>query len=140
MTKKNKTKIAARARQERFGGKYLHHQRVAGGGGGEGPPHDEYEPGAFDDAGAHLPEDLELGDEHPKVAAMVEWFFDHFEDPANGVPHDSGEGAYQYIFGGPYDARDELADNFADVDERHHERAATLIEKYGWEWVKRGEY
>ncbi|AKU95607.1 Phage integrase [Labilithrix luteola] len=32
MTKKNAAKVAARARQTRFGGTYLHHRHVAGGG------------------------------------------------------------------------------------------------------------
>lgn len=48
-----------------------------------------------------------------KVAAMVEWFHENFEDPAQETPHDSGEGGYLYIWGGPYDANEELQDAFA---------------------------
>jgi hypothetical protein len=39
------------------------------------------------------------------VDAMVEWFFNNFEDPVHHTPYDGG---YVWIWGGPYDARDEL--------------------------------
>ncbi|KKN53905.1 hypothetical protein LCGC14_0597600 [marine sediment metagenome] len=41
---------------------------------------------------------------------MVAWFRENFEDPAQNTPHNSQEGGYQYIWGGPYDARDQLSD------------------------------
>ncbi|MGO7919425.1 hypothetical protein ACC755_09675 [Rhizobium ruizarguesonis] len=46
---------------------------------------------------------------------MVEWFFDNFEDPAEKTPHASSDGGYQYIWGGPYDASEELYSHFGDV-------------------------
>lgn len=44
---------------------------------------------------------------------LLNWFHDHYEDPAQETPYNSKEGGYQYIWGGPYDARDELNDEFS---------------------------
>lgn len=46
---------------------------------------------------------------------MRNWFFDHFEDPAEMTPYDSKEGGYQYLYGGPYDAYEELSSEFGSV-------------------------
>ena len=46
---------------------------------------------------------------------MREWFLQNYEDPANSTPYDSDEGGYQFIWGGPYDPRDELSDEFGGV-------------------------
>jgi len=75
------------------------------------------------------------------VEELVEWFLEHYEDPAHGVPHDSSEGGFQYIKGGPYDPLDELQDQFPDVDEGVLDDAVRRItHEGGWEWVKRGQY
>jgi hypothetical protein len=37
-----------------------------------------------------------------------------FENPAEHTPHESSEGGYLYIWGGPYEARDELFAEFGD--------------------------
>lgn len=42
------------------------------------------------------PPDLGGLDQEERVAAMRDWFFDNFEDPAEHTPHDSGEGSYQF--------------------------------------------
>ena len=81
-----------------------------------------------------------LPDEEYTVDDLVSWFFEHYEDPANGVPHDSGEGGYQYICGGPYDPWEELADEFPDVNEKLIENAAQEIYSQGFDWVKKGQY
>lgn len=47
-----------------------------------------------------------------KRALMVEWFFQNFEDPAERLPHESAEGGYQWIWGGPADAEDEIRGQF----------------------------
>ena len=44
---------------------------------------------------------------------MIAWFFANYEDPANSVPYDSGEGGYLFMDGGPYDAREELTEEFS---------------------------
>jgi hypothetical protein len=77
------------------------------------------------------------------VDAMVNWFFERYEDPANGVPYDGKEGGYQYFAGGPYNAEDELRDAFDDGTKRIDrmiQAAVDRIERDGIEWVKRGEY
>lgn len=47
------------------------------------------------------------------IAEMREWFFSKFENPVNSCPHESSEGGYQSIWGGPYDAREELVSEFS---------------------------
>ncbi|WP_315707335.1 MULTISPECIES: ribonuclease E/G [unclassified Bradyrhizobium] len=48
------------------------------------------------------------------VEAIKAWFLSNFEDPAESTPYDSGEGGYQWIWGGPYDAREEIEGYFGD--------------------------
>ena len=43
-----------------------------------------------------------------QLEVMRNWFFANFEDPANSCPYDGKEGGYAYIYGGPYDASEEL--------------------------------
>jgi hypothetical protein len=75
------------------------------------------------------------------VDAMVEWFFDNFEDPVNSTPWEDG---YVYIWGGPYDASEELEDTFGDELEKQFgeklrarviAEAVNRIEADGFEWV-----
>jgi hypothetical protein len=47
------------------------------------------------------------------VQEMVEWFAQHYEDPAESTPYCSEEGGYMYLCGGPYDAREEIEARFA---------------------------
>jgi len=69
--------------------------------------------------------------------AMVEWFRQNFEDPAESTPY---EGGYVYIWGGPYEARDELEDAFGKVaSERALEIAVKEVESDGWEWAPSGQ-
>lgn len=46
---------------------------------------------------------------------MAAWFLENFEDPANETPYESAEGGYQYVWGGPYGAGEELLIAFGDV-------------------------
>ncbi len=46
---------------------------------------------------------------------MRRWFYENYEDPVHGCPYMSSEGGYQYIYGGPYDAREELDGEFGGV-------------------------
>lgn len=43
------------------------------------------------------------------------WFLTRYWDPANETPYDSGEGGYIYIWGGPYEAGDELHGRFSGL-------------------------
>jgi hypothetical protein len=36
------------------------------------------------------------------------WFLQRYENPVESCPYESAEGGYQYIWGGPYDAGEEL--------------------------------
>ena len=86
----------------------------------------------------------EITDKDTAVEQMTEWFFANFEDPAESTPYESAEGGYQYIWGGPYDAREVLEDAFYDqmVKALGESEAEVLIdfvtkrvEENGWEWV-----
>src|SRR6266496_520073 len=68
---------------------------------------------------------------------MVEWFLEHYENPAQRTPHESREGGYQYPGNGPYDAREVLADNFPDATEADIDDAARTLEDTATEWVDR---
>jgi hypothetical protein len=68
--------------------------------------------------------------------AMVEWFFDNFEDPVHRMPWDSESGGYVYVMGGPYDALEELEDAFDEVVTREAiDKAADIIVNDGREWA-----
>ncbi|WFR98351.1 hypothetical protein [Rhizobium tumorigenes] len=67
-----------------------------------------------------------------KIQAMVQWFHDHYEDPAVRTPYESAEGGYQWIWGGPYDAREQFHDQFSDLAAADIIKAATQeVEKDG---------
>lgn len=63
-------------------------------------------------------EDLTGADE--RIIAMEDWFLANYDDPANSLPYESKEGGYLWIWGGPYDAAEELGEAFpeADADEK----------------------
>ena len=48
-----------------------------------------------------------------QVEVMKSWFRSRYDDPANCTPYDEGE--YVYIYGGPFDAREELEAEFGDI-------------------------
>jgi len=50
-----------------------------------------------------------------QLEAMRQWFCSRYEDPANETPYDSGEGGYQFIYGGPYDPSDEIQARFSGI-------------------------
>lgn len=71
-------------------------------------------------------------DSASKVEAMVEWFHENYEDPANRTPYESAEGGYQWIWGGPYDAREQISDHFSDsANDDEIEAAVNEVEKDG---------
>jgi hypothetical protein len=82
------------------------------------------------------PEDFEGVSVNEAVKLIKDWFFDNFEDPVHTTPYDSGEGGYQYIWGGPYEAADVIGNVFADVaSEEIINAAVEAIEHEGLEWV-----
>lgn len=67
-----------------------------------------------------------------KRELMIQWFSENFEDPAVRTPYESAEGGYQWIWGGPYEARDELYSMFGDlVSESLIEEVAEEVEREG---------
>lgn len=67
-----------------------------------------------------------------KLELMISWFHQNYEDPAQSTPYESAEGGYQWIWGGPYDASEQLYNKFGDiVSEKLIEEAAAEIERDG---------
>src|SRR5579863_3655228 len=58
---------------------------------------------------------LEKAEPELQKEVMQVWFYSHFEDPVHSCPHDSGEGGYQFIYGGPYEAGEELENEFSGI-------------------------
>src|SRR5450631_3948210 len=46
---------------------------------------------------------------------MEAWFRARYEDPAFRTPYESAEGGYIWISGGPYDAREQLEEEFGGI-------------------------
>jgi hypothetical protein len=72
-----------------------------------------------------------------KSELMLQWFHENFEDPAVRTPYESAEGGYQWIWGGPHDAREELSSQFHGVvSEALIEEIAEEVERDGLtEWA-----
>lgn len=79
-------------------------------------------------------------DSFVSVDHMVEWFFENYKDPAEGVPYDTREGGYQYFAGGPYDAQDVLIGKFSRMPHEDIGEAVQQIDQNGHEWVRREDY
>jgi hypothetical protein len=76
-------------------------------------------------------------DHDEAVEVIKEWFLSNFEDPAQSTPRNDGE--FQYIWGGPYDARDEIGDAFSgNAPEEVIEDAITAVEAEGIDWAPHG--
>lgn len=58
---------------------------------------------------------LSNADRDTQLEIMENWFRERFEDPAMRTPYESAEGGYIWIWGGPYDARDELNTKFSGI-------------------------
>lgn len=60
-------------------------------------------------------DELRDADRETQLDVMETWFRHRFEDPAERTPYESAEGGYIWIWGGPYDAREELESEFSEV-------------------------
>lgn len=104
--------------------------------------------GQYEDAdGRHgvTREDVQEMSREDQVRLMVDWFHAHFEDPAHRTPYESAEGGYQWIWGGPHSADEELQDEFSQIiDFEIIQEAVQEIESDGlYEWaptVRPGDY
>ena len=67
---------------------------------------------------------------------MRRWFFENFENPAENTPYESAEGGYQYIWGGPYDAYEQLGDKFGGIaSERLIQELVGEVQNETLEWA-----
>jgi hypothetical protein len=67
-----------------------------------------------------------------QIEYMRYWFAQHFEDPAEETPYNSEEGGYLYIWGGPYDAAEQLGDEFGDfIPEDRVQEVVDYVERDG---------
>ena len=80
-------------------------------------------------------------DREDQLDVMRHWFHQNYDQPGNSTPWDPEEGRYIYIWGGPYDAREELEEEFSDVVEESviRELADDLFDESS-EWTKHPEY
>jgi len=70
-----------------------------------------------------------------RIDAMVDWFQANFDDPVNDLPYDGREGGYQWMWGGPFDATEELQNAFPSASEQEIAAAVNEIESDGvTEW------
>ena len=75
-------------------------------------------------------------EQEEQVQLMLQWFYCNFEDPAQSTPYESREGGYQFIWGGPYEASDELQARFYGlVSYETIEIAVKETDAISWQWV-----
>lgn len=71
--------------------------------------------------------------------AVKAWFLSNFEDPAQETPYNGKEGGYQWIWGGPYDAREEIEDYFGSSVPQHViDAVVSDLERDAIEWAPHG--
>lgn len=63
----------------------------------------------------HSTRDVEAMSSEEQIEMMVEWFHRQFEDPQNETPRDNEEARYVYPWGGPFDASDQIQEEFSEV-------------------------
>jgi hypothetical protein len=54
-------------------------------------------------------------DDESNKEAVLNWFYENFEDPVHSTPYNSQEGGYLYIKGGPYAAREIITVVFGNI-------------------------
>src|SRR5437763_3773277 len=90
--------------------------------------------GYFLDDGSFLTSsELAKADQETQLEAMRTWFFQNFENPAEHTPYDGG---YVYIWGGPYDAGEELKTEFEGlIPNDVIEELEFDLQDISWEWA-----
>jgi hypothetical protein len=82
-------------------------------------------------------EDLAEAKPEKQKETMKAWFLTHYDDPVNVCPYESREDGYQYIWGGPYVAQEELSNEFGGIvdDDMIDECAQELENEHGcYDW------
>jgi hypothetical protein len=77
--------------------------------------------------------ELERKDREAQLDVMRTWFYENYEDPAENTPY---EGGYVYIYGGPFDARQELNSEFGGIiSDEIIEELADELSDISYEWT-----
>lgn len=88
--------------------------------------------------------DLSNEDREVQLDVMRTWFLHNYEDPAERTPYESAEGGYIWIWGGPYEAREELEAEFTGVvPDDVIEELSEELNAICWQWApteKPGDY
>lgn len=58
---------------------------------------------------------LRRADRGTQLEVMRAWFYANYENPVENTPYESAEGGYIYIWGGPYDPKEELDAQFSGL-------------------------
>jgi hypothetical protein len=83
--------------------------------------------------------ELRHADRETQLDAMRHWFYSNFEDPVQSCPYESAEGGSQYIYGGPYEPREELEGKFAGViPDEPIAALADELRHISWAWSGNG--
>ena len=81
-------------------------------------------------------DDIRAADADTQIDIMKTWFYKNYENPAERTPHDSSEGGYIWIWGGPYDASDVLESEFSGiVADDVIDSLVKELEDECWEWA-----
>lgn len=72
-----------------------------------------------------------------QIDKMREWFHENYEDPVVRTPYESAEGGYIYIWGGPYDANEELEIFGSFVESDIIEKLADELSEDCPDWTKK---
>lgn len=76
-----------------------------------------------------------------KRAEILGWFYSNYADPVEFCPYDSSEGGYQYIWGGPYDAREEIENERSGIaSPKLIDEIVEELNEIAWEWSGYPEY
>ena len=87
------------------------------------------------------PSALRRASRETRIRVMKEWFYAHFANPVDGTPYNSAEGGYIYIWGGPYEPGEELANEFeGKVPDEDIEDLADELRDISWEWTGHPEF
>lgn len=79
---------------------------------------------------------LRNADPETQIEAMRMWFYGRYEDPAENTPYVGSEGGYQFIHGGPFEARVVLDEEFSGiVADDVIEQFADELERVTDEWA-----
>jgi hypothetical protein len=82
------------------------------------------------------PSELKRASRERQKVYMRHWFHRNFEDPSNETPRDDGE--FIYIWGGPYNAHEQLFDEFSSLvpEDRIQEVADEIVNQDGiYDWA-----